>query len=254
MALGGVTLYRRPMAFSLALMKRYERTGSPSDLTLLCFTAGLESDLLVGSGMVSKVRSCYFGLDAFGLAPHFTRAAAAGEIEIIEESEASLANGLRASLAGVGFIPSTAWQGTDLLTLRPDVKEVEDPYSGERLTAFPAISCDVAVIHALRADDHGNADIGRNLGVDRELALVADIVILTSEQIVADIDRAEIFGPVVDAVVEAPFGAWPTSCHPHYPLDGHAALRYSELAGTEGQEALYAEWCERHHIESEPAS
>ena len=176
LGLGGVTLYRRPMAFSLALMNRYARMGSPSDLTLLCFTAGMESDMLVGTGMVSKVRSCYFGLDAFGLAPHFTRAAANGEIEIIEETEASLANGLRATLAEVGFIPSTAWQGTDLLDLRPDVKEINDPYSGERLTAFPAIACDVAVIHALRADSQGNADIGKNLGVDRELALAADTV------------------------------------------------------------------------------
>jgi acyl CoA:acetate/3-ketoacid CoA transferase alpha subunit len=37
LALGGMTVYRRPMAFVLALLRRQPR---PRDLTLLCFTAG----------------------------------------------------------------------------------------------------------------------------------------------------------------------------------------------------------------------
>ena len=94
-------------------------TGEPHDLTLLCFTAGLESDLLVGAGMVAKVRSCYFGLEIFGLAPMFTYYANRGEIEIIEETEASLAFGLRARAAGVGFMPGRGWLGTDLPSTAP---------------------------------------------------------------------------------------------------------------------------------------
>ncbi|HUS84831.1 MAG TPA: CoA-transferase, partial [Anaerolineales bacterium] len=152
LSLGGFTLYRRPMAFSLALLDRFRTENSPSDITLVNFTSSVESDILVGEGMVSKIRTCYFGLEVFGLAPHFTSAAAKGSIQIIEETEASLAFGIRAAMAGVGFMPSIAWQGTDLLSLRPDVKTIEDPYSGEVLTAFPAINCDVAVIHALEAD------------------------------------------------------------------------------------------------------
>jgi len=137
------------MAFIMALYARHLRQQAPCNLTLLSFTAGLESDILVGASMVATIRTCYFGLEAFGLAPNFTAAASQGTLNIIEESEASLAFGLRASLAGVGFMPSHAWQGTDLPKLRPDVKTVMDPYSGEMLTAFPAIGCDVAVIHAL---------------------------------------------------------------------------------------------------------
>ena len=95
LALGGTTLYRRPVAFTRAIVQRRLQTGSPGDLTLLAFTAGLESDLLVGSGMVKRVRSCYFGLEIFGLAPMFTYLANRGELEIIEETEASLAAGLR---------------------------------------------------------------------------------------------------------------------------------------------------------------
>jgi glutaconate CoA-transferase subunit A len=245
---GGVTLYRRPMAFALACLARHKQSGHPHQMTLINFTSGVESDILVGQGMISRVRTCYFGLEIFGLAPHFVSAAGAGEIEVIEETEASLAFGLRAAMAGVGFMPSTAWVGTDLPKLRPDVKSITDPYSREELTAFPAIHTDVAVIHALRADPHGNADIGTNLGVDRELALTSERVIITAEEIVPALDKADILGPLVDAVVHTPRGAWPTSCHPRYPLDGEAILAYSEQAGSDDYEALIESWMDAHNL------
>jgi glutaconate CoA-transferase subunit A len=244
-AFGGMTLYRRPITFALALLARYQRERLPKELTLLSFTASIESDLLVGAGMVSKVRSCYFGLESFGLAPNFTSAAGSGAIEIIEETEASLANGIRAAMSGVGFLPSTAWQGTDLPQLRPDVKEIVDPYSGDKLIAFPAIHCDVAVIHALEADPDGNARIGGNKGIDEELALLADTVIVTAEKISPKLEKAEILGPVVDAVVNLPNGAWPSSCHPLYPLDGLAILEYTEKAGGEEYGDLITSWLQK---------
>lgn len=228
LALGGMTLYRRPLAFVRSLIRRFRQTGEPHDLTLLCFTAGLESDLLVGCGMARRVRSCYFGLEIFGLAPMFTYLANRGEIEVIEETEASLAFGLRAAMAGVGFMPGRGWLGTDLPALRPDVRTVTDPYSGEELMAFPAIHPDVAVIHALRADREGNAQIGDNPGVDEELVLTAGKVILTVEEFVPELARADIVGPLVHAMAPAENGAAPTSCHPRYPLDGAALLAYTE--------------------------
>ena len=224
LALGGVTLYRRPVAFVRALLRR---DPAPTDLTLLCFTAGYESDLLVGAGCVRRVRSCYFGLESFGFAPNFTASANAGTLEITEESEASLALGIRATLHGVGFMAAAAWQGTDMLRLRPDVHTVADPYTGEALTAFPAITCDVAVLHALEADPAGNARFNANWGVDRELSVIAKTVIITAEQIVDRITGdAHTLAPVVSAVVHTPHGAWPTSCYPCYPLGGGELMRY----------------------------
>ncbi len=245
LAFGGVTLYRRPMAFALALLARHTQSGAPEDLCLQSFTSGLESDLLVAAGMVRQVRTCYFGLEAFGLAPHFTLAAERGWIEIREETEASIVFGLRATLAGVGFMPSKAWLGTDLLRLRPDVKRVHDPYSGEELVAFPAIDVDVAVLHALEADSAGNAVLGGNLGIDEELALVAETVIVTAERIVPRLERADIVGLSVDAVVEAPGGAWPTSCHPDYPLDGRAVLEYLDASSADQVDQLVRGWTDR---------
>jgi glutaconate CoA-transferase subunit A len=220
-------LYRRPVAFVYELLRQPD---PPRDLTLLCFTAGYESDLLVGAGLVRQTRTCYFGLEAFGFAPMFTQAANQGQVQVLEETEASLAYGIRARLAGVGFMPSTAWIGTDLLALRPDVKTVIDPYTGQELVAFPAIHCDVAVVHALVADRAGNARLNRNLGIDPELATIASQVVVTAETVVAKLSEdVDLPGVMVSAVVHAPRGAWPTSCYPHYSLDGSELLRYIEV-------------------------
>jgi len=228
LALGGMTLYRRPMAFIRALIRRYLGQGEPKGLTLLAFTAGLESDLLVGAGAIARVRTCYFGLEVFGLAPMFTYCSNHGEIEIIEETEASLAFGLRAQMANVGFMPGRGWLGTDLPRLRPDVHTVVDPYSGEELVAFPSIRPDVTAIHALRADPDGNAQIGGNKGIDVELAMTSRTVIVTAEEVVPELAKADLVAPFVHYVVHAPNGALPTSCHPLYPLDGSALLAYTE--------------------------
>lgn len=231
LALGGMTLYRRPMAFVRALLKNFRETGKPDDLTLLAFTAGLESDLLVGAGMIARVRTCYFGLEIFGLAPMFTYYANRGKIEIVEETEASLALGLRARAAGIGFMPGRGWLGTDLPQLRPDVRTIKDPYSAEELMAFPAIFPDVAVIHALRSDPEGNAQIGGNKGIDLELSLTAETVIVTAEEIVPELEKSDLVAPFVHAVVHATRGAAPTSCHPNYPLDGETLMAYIEAVG-----------------------
>jgi glutaconate CoA-transferase, subunit A len=228
LALGGMTIYRRPMAFVRALIKRYLRQGEPKDLTLINFTSGLESDLLVGAGMVRKVRTCYFGLEIFGLAPMFTYYANRGELEIIEETELSISLGLRAGIARIGFMPGRAWLGTDLPRIRPDVRTVQDPYSGEELMAFPAIRPDVAVVHAIKSDPKGNAALGKNLGIDVDLLPAAEKFILTTEEIVPSLSQVDLIGPTIHEIALAPGGALPTSCHPLYALDGKALLSYSE--------------------------
>lgn len=224
LTLGGMTLYRRPVAFIDHLLKQ---PAPPQDLTLLAFTASLASDWLVGAGAVSSVRTCYFGMEAFGLAPMFTALANKGQFKIIEETEASLALGIRATMSGVGFLPSKAWIGTDLPRLRPDIKTITDPYTGAQLMAFPAIRCDVTVIHALEADRYGNARLNKNYGIDKELPLISDMLIVTAEEISETRCKAiDIPAALTTAVVHAPYGAWPTSCYPLYPIDGSELLRY----------------------------
>lgn len=227
LALGGTTLYRRPVAFVRELLRQ-----GTSDLTLLALTSGFESDLLIGAGRVAYLRTCYIGLEAFGLAPMFTALAARGAFEIIEETEASLAFGLRATEAGIGFMPARSWLGTDMFKVRPDIKLVQDPYSGEMLPAFPAIRPDVAVIHVPLADRQGNACVLINKAYDRELGLTASRLIITAERLVNDASQfggeIDVLGQRVSALVHAPGGAAPTSCYPDYALDSLAIMDYIE--------------------------
>lgn len=226
-ALGGMTLYRRPVAFVHAMLKL---TTPPKQLTLFNFTAGYESDLLVGSGCVEAVRSVYFGLEYFGLAPMFTEFASKGALKVIEETEASIVMGLRAKMSGVGFMPSHAWIGTDLPELRHDVRTILDPYSDETLIAFPAIQIDCAILHGLAADQEGNVVLNNNLGIDLELVYAADRVIVTVERVIASVEKSPtttiIPAPGIDYVALAPKGALPTSCYPDYPLDAEMLMRY----------------------------
>ena len=239
LALGGMTLYRRPMAFVRALLRRYRNGKGPERVCLLSFAASLESDLLIGSGMITSIRTCYIGMEIFGLAPMFTALAGSGRFKIIEESENSIALGLHAAASGIGFMPGRGWQGTDMFKLRPDVKTITDPYTEETLTAYPSIKPDIAVIHALEADPEGNAVIGRHKSADEELAIAAKTVIITADKILPRLDTADITAPFVHAVVEAPRGALPTSCHPLYALDGGAILEYLDLVSDLSSFDLY---------------
>ncbi len=252
LALGGMTMYRRPTAFVRELLRRSPR---PRNLTLLCFTAGYESDLLVGAGCVGTVRSVYFGLESFGFAPMFTEKVNRGELRVLEETEASLSCGLRARMAGVGFMPSHAWIGTDLPTLRPDVKTILDPYTGETLMAFPSIHCDIAVIHAMEGDAAGNIKINNNRGVDLELVCVADVVIATVERIVdrvmPSVDGLVIPKPGSTYLVHAPGGARPTSCYPYYPIAGAEIMRYVDACNSGEFETYLAGILSAEHRSSE---
>lgn len=246
LALGGMTIYRRPVAFVRELLRREPR---PKDLTLLCFTAGIESDLLVGAGCIKTVRTVYFGLESFGFAPMFTEKANRGEIDILEETESSLAMGLRAQMAGVGFMPSTAWFGTDMPTLRPDVKTITDPYTGALLMAFPAIGCDVAVLHGLAGDTDGSVLLNNNLGIDLELVEVSEKVIVTVERRVEQLKRSTegllIPAPGPTHIALTPHGALPTSCYPDYPVAGGEFLRYIDACNAGKFEEYLAEFVKK---------
>lgn len=231
--LGGMTLYRRPVALVRALI----RSGADR-LTLLTLTAGYESDLLVGAGRVQTVRTCYFGLEAFGLAPMYTRATREGTVRVVEESEATLAQGLRAALAGTGFMPARALLGTDLMKVRPDLRTVHCPYTGQEVLAVPALVPDVALIHVPMADTDGNCILGANHALDREAAALATVTIVSAERVVEpdELPQGQVDLPAlaVDLVVEARDGAWPTSCWPDYGVDGREILRYIDHAASDG--------------------
>lgn len=231
-AVGGQTLYRRPVAMVRELIRQGRR-----DLTVVGLTAGFETDILLASGRVTTVRSGYTGFDFLGLAPHFGRDPSVG---IVEETEASIIQGAKAAMAYLGFLPFRGAIQTDLARVRPDLKTVTCPYTGEALVAWPAIRPDVALLHAQKADRHGNAVLSSNPSIDRLWAGAAVKTVVTAEEIVETIDAGEatIMGRDVTAVVHAPMGAHPTGCYPSYRIDVPYLLDY--LAACREQRAV--EW------------
>ena len=135
-------------------------------------------------------------------------------------------------------------------------KTVRDPYgSGKEVYAIPAISPDVAVIHASEADEHGNARVYGSPFWDHPLTRAAKRVLVTAERLVpTDVLRLQpeltlVPGFMVEAVAIVPRGAWPGSMHPLYEIDYPAVERYMEdAAGV--LEAHLAAAPESQHAES----
>lgn len=238
LALGGFTLYRRPMAAVLALISRGLR-----NVTLIDYIAAFEADVMIGAGCVSSIRTCYCGMEIFGLAPMYRAAVGRGSVSVVTETEATLAYGLRAARARTDFVPARIFGGTQMLELRPDLKLVASPYSGVEFVAVPAVHPDVTIVHALMADETGNAVLGGELALDVDLAAASRHTIVTTDRIVPreEIERrgADLLGGFVDAVVECPRGAWPTSCHPEYLPDFALFADYMQAC----EEGRFAEFC-----------
>ena len=239
-AFGGMTLYRRPVAAALALAAAGRR-----GLELVSLTGGLETDLLIGAGCVRRVRSCYVGLEVVGFAPHFTRGVQQGTLEMVEETEYTLSYAVQAATMRVPFLPMRGdLARTDLLRVRPDLKTFACPLTGTTLIAVPALSVDVAILHATAADRFGNCHLQGQLALDPHIATVADVVIVTAERIVETAElRAmggvQLSGVFVTHVVEAPGGSLPTSCVPHQRLDVAAVLDYADAAA---DPAAWSRW------------
>jgi glutaconate CoA-transferase subunit A len=220
LALGGNTLHRAPAA-AIHEMIRQKRRG----LELVKTAGAYDVDLLCGVGAASIVSAGFVGYETvFGLAPMYRRAVESGAVEAREHACYTIIAGLRAASQGVPFMPLNGLQGSDLVGLR-GFASVRDPYSGQDVVTVPAIVPHVALIHVQEADIDGNARIWDSTFEDTLMARAAKRVILTAERIVdraeltAEPERTTIPGFLVEAVVEAPNGAWPTSCAGLYQYD-----------------------------------
>lgn len=134
----------------------------------------------------------------------------------------------RAGAMGVPFMPMRAMLGSDLTTIRPEAKQIDCPFTGEKLLLVPALNPDVALIHVQRCDAYGNAQVDGLQFMDIDLAMAANRVIMTTERIVSNDqirrapDQTKVPFFCVDAVVEVPYGSAPHECFGIYePMMGH---------------------------------
>jgi glutaconate CoA-transferase subunit A len=164
------------------------------------------------------------GLEARGLSTHARRVFQSGEIKVTEWSNAALSWRFKAAAMGLPYIPARTMLGTDTFKYSAG-KEVECPFTGEKLLALPALYPDVAVIHVHRADVYGNCQIDGILVADDDIAKASKRVIITTEKIIdneeirREPDKTAIPHWLVDAVIEVPFGSYPANMPGEYFSD-----------------------------------
>lgn len=226
---------RKPMAFVRELLKT-----DVKDLTVIAY-GGADVGMLASAGKIKKLIFAFVSLDAIPLEAHFRRARQAGEFEISEIDEGMFQDGLKAAAKRLPFMPTRAGIGTDVLTHNPELKLIKSPYAdGETLVAMPALNIDITVAHVNEADRFGNSWIaGPDPFFDEWFCRAADRSFLTAERLVetSAFDdpikavRMPIERSLIEKVVEAPYGAHPTSCGPDYGFDLGHLKAYSGAAG-----------------------
>jgi len=231
---GGATFSRAPMEFVRELV-RQGRKG----LNIVDREPAIDFDLLIGAGCVAMVRAGMLGFEVFGLAPNFRKKSEAHEIVTKEGACQPIIAGFRAAAMGLPSLRVKGMLGSDLLEISEVIgghKQVEDPFTGEKMIAVRAIEPDVAVIHAQKADEYGNVRIEGPLYEDEIKAKAAKTVVVTVEELIPNSEFRKMPEAttlphfIVDAVVEAPRGAYPCSCFNYYDADYDHVREYLAAA------------------------
>ncbi|NNF84600.1 MAG: CoA transferase subunit A [Deltaproteobacteria bacterium] len=178
-----------------------------------------ESALLTGAGCATRIDVGFLGYGSY-----IGQAVCEGRVKVYEWTNGGLALRMLAGARGVSFLPTRDLLGSDNMTFSA-AKVIEDPYTELPVAIVPALHPDVAFLHVHQADIYGDARIfGTNLFA-LEAAMASHRVIISAEEIIdheefrKDPMRTTIPYFLVDAVVHAPFGAYPGAMPARYELD-----------------------------------
>jgi glutaconate CoA-transferase subunit A len=196
-------------------------------LTLIRMTPDLIYDQLIGVGAAEKVIFSWGGNPGVGSLHRFRDAVEnnwPGPLAIEEHSHAAMACAYDAGAAGLPFAVLRGYRGAELARVNPTIKEIKCPYTGELLSAVPAIKLDVAIVHAQKADREGNVLFEGIVGVQKEAVLCAKRSIVTVEEVVDDFGARSPNAVIlpswtVGAIAKVPGGAHPSYAHGYYKRD-----------------------------------
>src|SRR5881409_3227725 len=140
------------------------------DLTLCRLTPDLIYDQMIGAGCLRKLVFSWAGNPGAGSLHAFRRVleGTSESIEIEEYSHFGMVARFSAGAAGLPFWPLRSFVATDLPDVNGNIRTVVCPFTGERLAAVPALTPDVTIIHAQRADTAGNTQVWGLTGVQKE--------------------------------------------------------------------------------------
>jgi len=247
-AIGGCTASRTPMALIWALIR-----ARKSDLSISRSITSTEGDLLFASGVSRHILTSWFSQGiVWGISKVMRAYTESHRARFEEWSHMSIGLRYRAGAMGIPFIPMRAMLGSDVAGQLDNIKEIDCPFTGEKVLLIPALNPNVALIHVPRCDAFGNAQIDGLQFMDIDMAMAANRVILTTERIISNDqirrapDQTKIPFIAVDAVVEVPYGSAPHECYGIYEpmfehMDAYAALTAKD------PEAGVAAYLERHY-------
>lgn len=235
-----------PFAAGHELIRQAKR-----DLTLIRMTPDVIYDQLIGAGSARKIVFSWGGNPGVG-SLHRMRDAIENDwphaIDYEEYSHAAMVGAYEAGAAGMPCAIFKGLQGSDLIHHNDNIRFIACPYTGESLTAVPAIRPDVTIIHAQVADRSGNVLIEGITGVQKEAVLSARRAVVTVEEIVDELQPPSLNSVVVpgwaiDAVVHAPGGAHPSYAHGYYERDNKFYIEWSDISRDRGR---FTNWIEEN--------
>jgi glutaconate CoA-transferase, subunit A len=241
-ATGGWLFTGQPMA----LVREVIRKGT-KNLRLVPAPGSIAPDMLIGAGAVTDVSCVFISFEQFGLAPNFRRAAEAGVIKIREMDGPGIAGGLRAGACDLPYmlVPDLC---TDLPKVNPESYRPVPHVPGERrMLSVPTIQPDFVLLHGQQADEIGNVQFHGGSFFDALLAQAGKRVVVSVDRIVdtATIRKnsrlTKLPAAFVHAVVEAPYGAHPSSSAAGYQLDEKHIREYVKASGDTANFAAYLE-------------
>jgi glutaconate CoA-transferase, subunit A len=219
-------------------------------LTLIRMTPDLIYDQMIGMGTASKLIFSWGGNPVVGSLHRFRDAVEKGwpaPLELEEHSHAGMANRYVAAASNLPFAVLRGYVGTDLPEVTPTIRSITCPFTGEELMAVPALTPDVAVIHAQQADRRGNVAIWGITGIQKEAALSARRVIVTVEEVVEAFEPRpfQIVLPsvAVDAVAVVPHGAHPSYADGYYDRDNAFYEAWDKVSRDRER---FTDWMEQH--------
>ncbi|MEG3635857.1 CoA transferase subunit A [Micromonospora palythoicola] len=225
------------------------------DLTLVRMTPDVVYDQLIGAGCARRLVFSWGGNPGVGSLHRFRDAVQNSwpvPLELEEHSHAGMANRYVAGASGLPFAVLRGYTGTDLPRHTGNIRSIDCPFTGETLTAVPALNPDVTVVHAQRADRAGNVQMWGITGVQKEALLAARRSLVTVEEIVDELTpvpgQVVLPGWAVTAVAHVPGGAHPSYAQGYSVRDNAFYVAWDEISRDRD---TFQRWIEQHVHNSE---
>jgi glutaconate CoA-transferase subunit A len=210
--LSGFQLSRAPMALLFELIRQNKR-----DLHIITPPNPLALDMLVAANLVSSAEFGYNGFQyehGFVIPPNWRRAIESNSIEWKESDVYYIIQALRAASMNIPFIP-VAVNDDSQYAGHLELKEATNPFNSKSVKVVQAVSPDVALIHAQKADKRGNIFIADPI-TDEFIIRASKKVIVSVEEIVPTCPQVTIPYFLIEHIIYEPYGAFPTACFGYY--------------------------------------